>query len=118
MKKRRKATGKRELAHKASQASKRREAAAHVSRELSAAVAEIGDIPDIVNPERRAACEFDLVKFLVTYFPRTTGSSPFSEDHLRGISRIERCCLHGGLYLNLFPRGFAKTTITENSSIW
>jgi len=88
------------------------------SRENYAAAAEIGPIPDVVNPARKESCRLDLYRFLQTYFPNSTGLYPFSEDHRRVIKRIETCILHGGRFVNAVFRGFAKTTTSENASIW
>ena len=88
------------------------------SRRQHAAVAEIGEIPAVKNPRRRKRCERDLLKFLTTYFPHSTGLCPFSDDHLRVISRIQHCFENGGRILNAVYRGFAKTTISENSVLW
>jgi len=95
-----------------------RDAMAARSRRLQAAVAEIGPIPDIANPDRRASCQRDLCRFLTTYFPATTGASAFSEDHLAIIARMQRCGLHGGHNLNVIYRGAGKTTISENTVLW
>lgn len=95
-----------------------RDRQAKKSREQTEAAAEIGPIPPVKNPKRRAACQFDLFRFLVTYFPHSTGLKPFSDDHRRVIGRNEHCLLHGGRNVNAVYRGFAKTTIAENSSIW
>jgi hypothetical protein len=102
----------------AAQAQAHRDAMALRSRERQAAVADIGELPRVKNPRRRKACEFDLHAFLTKYFPASTGLKPFSDDHRRVIGRIERCILEGGLFVNALPRGFAKTTISENSAIW
>lgn len=91
---------------------------ARKSREQSESVAEIGDLPAVVNPERRESCRLNLLLFLTTYFPNSTGLKPFSEDHARVIERIQRCILHGGRFVNAVYRGFAKTTISENSGLW
>jgi hypothetical protein len=99
-------------------ADKHRQRMARKSREQSASVADIGDIPPIVNPERRAACERDLHKFLVDYFPQSTGLKPLSDDHRRFITRLQNCILDGGLFVQAMPRGFAKTTIGELASLW
>lgn len=88
------------------------------SRRKSSEAAEIGEIPPVLNPERREACRLDLFRFLQTYFPESTGLSPFSADHRRVIDRIQRCILDGGRFGNAVYRGFAKTTISENSAIW
>jgi hypothetical protein len=95
-----------------------RERMALRSRDLSNAVAEIGPIPPVANRERREACRFDLERFLVEYFPNSTGLSPFSDDHRRVIARMKRCVLEGGRFANAVYRGFAKTTLAENDAIW
>src|SRR5690349_8237859 len=99
-------------------AERAREAAAQRSRQQFAAVADIGELPEVADSDRRESCRLDLQRFLVTYFPASTGLSPFSEDHERAIGRIQRCALEGGLFIQAFPRGFAKTTISENAAIW
>lgn len=88
------------------------------ARRSTAEKADVGEIPAVVNPRRRQSCRFNLLKFLVTYFPESTGLSPFSEDHKRVIKRIEACILRGGRFVNAVYRGFAKTTISENAAIW
>jgi hypothetical protein len=87
-------------------------------RRKAADVADIGVIPAVVNPARRAACERNLHLFLSSYFPKSTGLSPFGPDHSGAIKRIEICGLEGGDFGQAFPRGGAKTTISENSAIW
>lgn len=99
-------------------AQRNREHATRRSRELFASVADIGEIPAVVNAERRDECRLDLLKFLQTYFPNSTGLSPFSEDHEKVIARIQRCILSGGKFTNAVYRGFAKTTISQNAAIW
>lgn len=100
------------------QAEQSRTRAAQRSREHFASVADIGKIPPVKDPARRESCRLDLFRFLTTYFPASTGKSPFSEDHRRVISRTQDCCLGGGAFANAVYRGFAKTTISENSAIW
>ncbi|WP_145313413.1 terminase gpA endonuclease subunit [Gimesia fumaroli] len=88
------------------------------SRERSEAAAEIGLPPAVVDPARKEACRFDLLLFLTTYFPHSTGLKPFSEDHKQAIESIQTAILSGGRYLNAVYRGFAKTTISENAALW
>lgn len=96
-----------------------REIAARYSREKIESVSEIGPLPEVVNPERRAACEFNLVLFLETYFPHSTGLTPLSEDHRTiMIPRMQGACIDGGRVGNAIYRGAAKTTISENTAIW
>lgn len=87
-------------------------------RRKAGAAADIGTIPPVRNPKRRDSCRRDLHKFLVSYFPETTGLKPFSLDHKRVIAHEQQCVLHGGLFENLVYRGFAKTTIAENTTLW
>jgi hypothetical protein len=95
-----------------------REAAAKRSRERTIAVADIGDLPALIDPDRRDRCRLDLKLFLATYFPASTGLKPFSQSHTDAISRIQQCAIDGGLFVQAFPRGFAKTTISENAALW
>jgi hypothetical protein len=95
-----------------------RDRMAERSRELSSEVSDIGDIPPIKDPARRDSCRLDLERFLVTYFPHSTGLSPFSADHRRVIARNQAIALEGGRVCNIVYRGFAKTTIAENTAIW
>lgn len=81
-------------------------------------VSDIGEIPAVVNAERKAACRLNLELFLVTYFPHSTGLTPFSDDHKRVIQRMQGVCLNGGRQCNVVYRGFAKTTMSENTAIW
>ncbi len=96
----------------------RRKATLERGRATTRLGADIGAIGNVVNQERRDACRLDLAKFLVEYFPNSTGLSPFSDDHLRVIGRIQDCILRGGRFVNAVYRGFAKSTISENSLIW
>ncbi len=80
---------------------------------------EVGEIPPPANPERREYCRTDLLEFLRQYFPETTGLSNFSDDQKGAILRMQIAILDGGSrVLNLFPRGFGKTTISENAALW
>jgi hypothetical protein len=88
------------------------------SRERTRAGSDIGEIPPIVNPARRESCRLDLAGFLHVYFPQSTGLSPFSSDHVRVIGRIQDCIIRGGRFTNAVYRGFAKSTISENSLLW
>lgn len=99
-------------------ADRHRERMARRSRESFSAVAEIGEIHDVVDPARKDACRYSLRAFLERYFPNSTGLKPFSEKHYEAIQRLELAILEGGRFANLFPRGFAKTTVGENAVLW
>ncbi len=99
-------------------ADKQRDRAAARSRENFSAVADVGEIPKPKNPRRRKRCEKNLLKFLVEYFPHSTGLKPFSADHKKVIGYLQRCILVGGLFAQAIFRGFAKTTIGELACLW
>jgi hypothetical protein len=99
-------------------AEKNREKVRKWSRKVFDAVSDIGELPPVVDPKRKAECRYDLLRFLTVYFPESTGLAPFGEAQVRAIKRIERCVLQGGRFANLFPRGFAKSTISENACLW
>lgn len=91
---------------------------ARVSRDRYASVAEVGEHGEVANPLRKAMCKDDLLLFLVSYFPNSTGLKLFSADHLQVIERIERCIKEGGRFVQAVYRAFGKSTIAENSVIW
>src|SRR5882724_268068 len=76
-------------------------------REDSEDSSECGPLPEGPPHPRREACRLDLGLFLRTYFPNSTGLSPFSADHNRVIARIQSSILEGGRRLNACFRGFA-----------
>lgn len=96
----------------------RRKGTLERGRETTRLGADIGAIAQVANPERRAACRESLELFLTTYFPYSTGLSPFSDDHKRVIGRIQDCIIRGGRFCNAVYRGFAKSTISENALLW
>lgn len=95
-----------------------REASAGWQRQQRFLSADIGELPKVVNRRRRNKCAKSLKLFLETYFPQTTGLKPFSQDHVDAIGWIESCILHGGQFAQAVYRGFGKSTITENATLW
>lgn len=65
------------------------------NREKQDQVQDIGEIPAVVDWERRESCERDLVRFLKTYMPESF-PSPFSQKHLEAIARLEGAQTKGG----------------------
>jgi hypothetical protein len=99
-----------------SRAEKNRVTVAQRDREKSASTRNIGPIPPIKDIARRRSCENDLAKFIMTYVG--VGLSPFSEDHLRVIKRIENSIYQGGRFVEAVYRGFGKTTISNAAVVW
>jgi hypothetical protein len=94
-----------------------KEAARARNAELSAIGRDIGDIPDVVDPQRKARAGEDFRFFCETYFPATF-CLPWSDDHLKVIAKIETAVLRGGLFAMAMPRGSGKTTLAETACIW
>lgn len=84
---------------------------------LSLAGRDIGELPTIVNPERKAEAEQDFRFFCESYFPFTF-HLPWSPDHLKVIAKIEQAVLRGGLFAMAMPRGSGKTSICECACVW
>jgi hypothetical protein len=91
--------------------------AAARNRAASQAGREIGDLPVVVNPARKAKAEEDFRAFCESYFPRTFHLA-WSPDHLKVIERIEQAVMHGGLFALAMPRGSGKTSIAECACLW
>ena len=96
---------------------KHKESVAARNKAKSLAGRDIGEIPEVVNPERKAAAERDFRFFCEQYFPRTF-YLPWSPDHLKIIGKIEQAVLHGGLFAVATPRGFGKSSLCEAACIW
>lgn len=107
----------------AARKSDREKYAAHsdAARERQARIAqagkEIGPLPAVVNPKRRAAALASLEVFYRTYFPRAF-KLDFSPDHKTVISRIEEAVTRGGLFGVAMPRGRGKTTMLLRAGLW
>src|SRR5690606_16421829 len=84
---------------------------------LSLAGRDIGELPEVVDPERKEQAARDFKFFCEAYFPQTFHLA-WSADHLKVIAKIEQAVLHGGLFAMAMPRGSGKTTICECACIW
>ena len=94
-----------------------RESAAQRQAELSLAGRDIGELPAVVDPERKESCRFDFRKFCETYFPEVY-SLEWSDDHLRAIEKLQKAVLEGGLFALAMARGSGKSSLTETAAIW
>jgi len=95
----------------------RKEAERQRNAAQSLAGRDIAPIPEVVNPERKAACEQNFQLFCETYFPDTYALA-WSADHIKAIERIETAVLRGGLFALAMPRGSGKSTLTETAALW
>ncbi len=78
---------------------------------------DIGPIPDVVNPDRRASCKYNLQLYLETYHP-TQFAKRWSKDHIKAIKAIEDTALRGGRFALAMPRGNGKTTLCRFAALW
>lgn len=86
-------------------------------RQQSRSGRDIGPIPEIANPRRRARCRGSLRLFCETYNPEAF-SLAWSDDHLRGIARLEEAATRGALYAFAMPRGSGKSTLSRMAALW
>ena len=91
------------------------------ARARNAAIAmagrDIGELPAVVDPDRKEKAASDFRFFCESYFPLTF-HLPWSPDHLKVISKIEQAVLHGGLFAMAMPRGSGKSVAAETACIW
>ncbi len=91
--------------------------AAEASSELVRSAQEIGDLPAVANPERKADGVASFRIFCETYFPEVF-YLPWSEDHLRVVAKIEKAVRTGGLSAIAMPRGSGKTVLCQIACVW
>lgn len=94
-----------------------KEAARQRNAELARAGQDIGTIPPVVNPLRRAKAEHSFKFFCERYFPDVFYLA-WSDDHLKVIDKIEQAVLKGGLFALAMPRGSGKTVMMQMACLW
>lgn len=94
-----------------------RERAGEREREKSASSRDIGDLPPIANPVRRARCKESLLAHCETYHAETFNLE-WSPDHIKAISKLETVIKEGGLYALAMARGSGKTAIELVAAEW
>jgi hypothetical protein len=95
----------------------RRERSRKFQASQSAKGRDIGAIPPVADPLRRARASRDFRAFCESYF-RHRFTLAWSDDHLKVIAKIEDACLHGGLFALAMPRGSGKTSLLEAAILW
>jgi len=93
-----------------------RESMAAKSRQKSEAGREIGPLPEVQNPARRARGLASLAAFEREYFPHRF-FLPDGPPHARATERLEKCTDAGGLFAVTIMRGSGKTTKAEVAAI-
>jgi hypothetical protein len=84
---------------------------------LSQSGRNIGELPAVADPDRKESCRLNFRRFCENYFSQAF-NLPWSDDHLRVMSRIEEAVLHGGLFALAMPRGSGKSTLAETACLW
>lgn len=79
--------------------------------------ADIGTLPDVVNPERKEKAKGDLAFFLKQYMP-SVFYREFDAEAMRLIKDIQDAMLHGGRKAVARPRGGGKTAISLGAVLW
>jgi hypothetical protein len=95
----------------------RKEQARADNARQAAAGQDIGAMPPVKNPARRAAAAASLRVFCETYFPGVF-YDPWSPDHLTVIARLETTIRHGGQFALAMPRGSGKSALCEAAALW
>jgi hypothetical protein len=96
---------------------KLKERAAARNKALSLAGRDIGELPPVMNPERKQQAALEFRFFCEQYFPLTF-HLPWSDDHLKVMAKIEQAVLRGGLFAMAMPRGAGKSSIAETACLW
>ncbi|WP_413431758.1 terminase gpA endonuclease subunit [Crateriforma spongiae] len=91
------------------------------ARARNAAIAlagrDIGELPAVENPERKAKAAGSFRAFCEVYF-RLTFHLEWSPDHLKVINKIEEAVIRGGLFSLAMARGSGKSSLAEVACIW
>ncbi|GAA5509183.1 hypothetical protein [Novipirellula caenicola] len=91
------------------------------ARARNAAIAQagrdIGDLPTIENPERKAKAAGNFRFFCEAYFSLTFHLD-WSPEHLKVIHKIEEAVVRGGLFSLAMARGSGKSSLAEVACIW
>lgn len=86
-------------------------------RKLSKAAREIGPIPPVAHPERKARALAAFQAFCESYFPKRFLLA-WSDDHRTVLDDFQRCIVDGGLQATAMPRGSGKTSLAEVAVLW
>jgi len=116
--------GRPRLYDKEEAAQRNRENAAKRSREQNESVKEIGPLPEVVNPDRKALCRESLYDFMMTYGGTADAetqyvfTTPFCDEQKYMIQTLEQVLKYGGEIPLCIFRGGCKTTFCEWGILW
>ncbi len=80
---------------------------------LALAGRDIGELPEVDNPDRKDRASRDFRYFCETYFPLTFHLA-WSPDHIKVINKIEQAVVHGGLFALAMARGSGKARLLKS----
>jgi len=103
--------------HAATAYDRKRLAEAERQRRNASAKREVGEIPPVANPERRAAATASLLVFCRTYFHQLFYME-FSNLHLQVLAKLERTINQGDKFTLAMPRSSGKTSLVRAACIW
>ena len=95
----------------------RKRKAAERNAEAVRAAQDIGNLPDVADPQRKEEALRSFKEFCETYFSEIF-YLPWSDDHLQVIRKIERAVTHGGLFAMAMPRASGKTVLCQTAVVW
>ncbi len=78
---------------------------------------EIGPLPAVKDPDRRARCKFDLKLFALTYF-KSACHMGFAPYQIEMVSAFESVTLNGGRKARAVRRGGLKSTLVRIATAW
>lgn len=91
------------------------------ARARNAAIAhagrDIGDLPFVEDPQRKAKAAGSFRFFCEAYFGLTFHLN-WSLDHIKVINKIEEAVVRGGLFSLAMARGSGKSSLAEVACIW
>jgi len=85
--------------------------------ELSESGRDIGALPAVEDPARKAAARESFRLFCESYMPATFPLE-WSDDHLETIAAVEASVIRGELLVFAMPRGSGKTSLVEAAALW
>lgn len=95
----------------------KKEWARQKNREITAAAQEIGPLPDVVDPDRKARA-FESFQFFCESYFKEVFYLPWSKIHLDVIAKLERVVKNGEVFALAMPRGSGKTTLCQLAVLW